>query len=142
MRELLVQSYINSEIFHKDLTRNSLLQPVRAQPQLTLRSPPPPLLQQSNRRFFTNKFPGECCGRFYGALLRPFFRVPQKEVGKTSSIVFFVLRTLLVTSWSVFLMLLSLSSSLVCQTPFAGLLLRQGDFLGKTGGNKSIEDRL
>ena len=40
---------------------------------------------------------------------------------------FFVFRTLSVTFWSLFLMLLSLLSSLFCQTPFAGLLLRQGD---------------
>ena len=33
-----------------------------------------------------------------------------------------------VTFWSLFLMLLSLFASLFCQTPFAGLLLRQGDF--------------
>ena len=39
---------------------------------------------------------------------------------------FFVFGTLSVTFWSLFLMLLSLSSSLFCQTPFAGLLLRQG----------------
>ena len=52
--------------------------------------------------------------------------MPQKEVGKRSSITFFVFGTLLVTFWSLFLMLLSLFSSLFCQTPFAGLFLRQG----------------
>ena len=41
--------------------------------------------------------------------------------------VFFVFGTLSVTFWSLFVMLLSLFSSLFCQTPFAGLLLRQGD---------------
>ena len=39
----------------------------------------------------------------------------------------FVFGTLSVAFWSIFLMLLSLFSSLFCQTPFAGLLLRQGD---------------
>ena len=38
-----------------------------------------------------------------------------------------------VTFWSLFLMLLSLFSSLFCQTPFAGLLLRQGDKWGFKG---------
>ena len=41
---------------------------------------------------------------------------------------FFIFGTLLVTFWSLFLTLLSLFSSLFCQTPFAGLLLRQGEF--------------
>ena len=41
---------------------------------------------------------------------------------------FFVFGTLSVTFRSLFLMLLSLFSSLFCQTPFAGLLLWQGDF--------------
>ena len=41
---------------------------------------------------------------------------------------FFVFGTLSVTFWSLFLMLLSLFSSLFCQTSFAGLLLRQGEF--------------
>ena len=54
-------------------------------------------------------------------------RVPQKECGKRSSITFFVFGTLLVTFRSLFLMLLSLFSSLFCRTPFAGLLLRQGE---------------
>ena len=54
-------------------------------------------------------------------------RVPQKEVGKRSSITFFVFGTLLVTFRSLFLTLLSLFPSLFCQTPFAGLLLRQGE---------------
>ena len=40
---------------------------------------------------------------------------------------FFVFGTLSVTFRSLFLTLLSLFSSLFCQTPFAGLLLRQGD---------------
>ena len=63
-----------------------------------------------------------------------FFRVLQKECGKRSSITFFVFRTLSVTFRSLFLTLLSLFSSLFCQTPFAGLLLRQGDFLENRGG--------
>ena len=50
-------------------------------------------------------------------------RVPQKQVGKRSSIVFFNFGHFLVT----FLTLLSLLSSLFCRTPFAGLLLRQGE---------------
>ena len=41
---------------------------------------------------------------------------------------FFVFGTLSVTFRSLFLTLLSLFSSLFCQTPFAGLLLRQGEF--------------
>ena len=40
---------------------------------------------------------------------------------------FFVFGTLLITFGSLFLMLLSLFSSLFGQTPFAGLLLRQGE---------------
>ena len=55
-------------------------------------------------------------------------RVPQKEVGKRSSITFFfAFETLLVTFWSLFLMFLSLFSSLFCQTPFPGLLLRHDE---------------
>ena len=54
-------------------------------------------------------------------------RVPQKEVGKRASITFFVFGTLSVTFWSLFLMLLSHFSSRFCQTPFASLLLRQGE---------------
>ena len=38
---------------------------------------------------------------------------------------FFVFGILSLTFWSLFLMLLSLFSSLFCQTPFAGLLWRQ-----------------
>ena len=52
----------------------------------------------------------------------PSFRVRQKEFDHFS-----VFGTLSVTFRSPFLMLLSLFSSLFCQTPFAGLLLRQGD---------------
>ena len=64
-------------------------------------------------------------------------RVPQKEVGQGSSITFFVFGTVSVTFWSLFLMLLSLFSSLFCQTPFAGLLLRQGDMRVKQSQNRS-----
>ena len=49
------------------------------------------------------------------------------ECGKRSLITFFVFGTLSVIFRSLFLMLLSLFSSLFCQTPFAGLLLRQGE---------------
>ena len=42
-------------------------------------------------------------------------RAPQKEVGKRSSITFFVFGTLSVTFWSLFLTLLSLFSSLLMQ---------------------------
>ena len=49
----------------------------------------------------------------------------QKEVGKRSLIFFFPDSS--VTFWSLFLMLLSLSSSLFGQTPFVRLLLRQGE---------------
>ena len=59
--------------------------------------------------------------------------MPQKECGKRSSITFFVFGTLSVTFRSLFLMLLSLFSSLFCQTPFAGLLLRQGENKTTTG---------
>ena len=56
------------------------------------------------------------------------FRVPQMEVGQEEFDHFFsfsgLCRSLF---WSLFLMLLSLLSSLFRQTPFAGLLLRQGD---------------
>ena len=55
------------------------------------------------------------------------FRVPQKEVGKRGLITFFVFGTLSVAVRSLFLMLLSLFSSLFCQTPFAGLFLWQGE---------------
>ena len=53
--------------------------------------------------------------------------VPQKEVGKRSSITFFIFSTLSVTFWPLFLMLLSLFLSLFCPTPFAGLFLWQGE---------------
>ena len=66
----------------------------------------------------------------WGMFFSYFLRVPQKECGKRSSMTFFVFGTLSVTFRSLFLMLLSLFSSLFCQTPFAGLLLRQGDFRG------------
>ena len=69
----------------------------------------------------------------FGAFfVRKIVRVPQEEVGKRSSIAFFVFGTLSVTFWSLFLMLLSLLSSLSCQTPFAGLLLRQGEIVAQT----------
>ena len=59
-------------------------------------------------------------------------RVPQKEVGKRSSITSFRFRDSFGHFWSLFLMLLLLFSARFCQTPFAGLLLRQGEerFLG------------
>ena len=72
-------------------------------------------------------------------------RKPQKEVGKRRSITFFsfFFGTLSVTFWSLFLMLLSLFfvtflPNSFCRTPFAGLLLRQGDSrsrkdLGRSG---------
>ena len=54
-------------------------------------------------------------------------RVPQKEVGKRSSITFFRFGD----SFGHFLVTFSDASvtfsSLFCQTPFAGLLLRQGE---------------
>ena len=46
----------------------------------------------------------------------------------------FVFRTLSVTFWSLFLMLLPLFSSLFCQTPFARLLLRKGK-IGESFGS-------
>ena len=58
------------------------------------------------------------------ALLSP----SEKQVGKRSLITFFfVFGTLSVTFRSLFLLLLSLFSALFCQTPFAGLLLQQGE---------------
>ena len=55
----------------------------------------------------------------------------EKRTRKRSSITFFVFGDsfghFFVTFWSLFLMLPSLFSSLFCQTPFAGRLLRQGD---------------
>ena len=54
-------------------------------------------------------------------------RVPQEDVGKRNSITFSVFGTLSVTFWSLLLTLLSLFSSLFCQTPFAGLFLRQSE---------------
>ena len=54
--------------------------------------------------------------------------MPRKEVGQRSSITFlFVFGTPSVTFWSLLLTLLSLFRHVFCQTPFAGLLLRQGD---------------
>ena len=76
-------------------------------------------LSENFERHWSIPFPGE--------IHMDQFRVPQKEVGKRSSITFFVFGTLSVTFCSLFLMLLSLFSSLFCQTPFARLLLRQGD---------------
>ena len=54
--------------------------------------------------------------------------MPQKEVGKRSSI-FFCSGLFRSPFGHFFLIFLSLFSSLFCQTPFAGLLLRQGDYL-------------
>ena len=61
---------------------------------------------------------------FFYVIANPIIRVPQKEVGKRSSITFFVFGTLSVTFRSLFRQLFS---SLFCQTPFAGLLSRQSD---------------
>ena len=82
------------------------------------------LRQSSLDRVHICPISGRSFGRaFSGALVR----VPQKEVGKRSSIPFFVFATFLVTfsdaSVTLFVAL--------CQTPFAGLLLRQGE-LGRT----------
>ena len=54
-----------------------------------------------------------------------------KDVGAKGvrSLFVLVFGTLSVTFWSLFLMLLSLFSSLFCQTPFAELLLQQGVIL-------------
>ena len=70
----------------------------------------------------------------------PRGQLMQKECGKRSSITFFVFGTLSVTFRSLFLTLLSLFSSLFCQTPFAGLLLRQGE-LNWTGPIANGSDR-
>ena len=51
----------------------------------------------------------------------------KRKSAKGVRSLFFVFGTLSVAFWSLFLMLLSLFSSLFCQTPFAGLLLRQGE---------------
>ena len=57
----------------------------------------------------------------------PSFRVPQKECGKRSSMTFFRFRDAF-GHFSVTFSDASVTfSSLFCQTPFAGLLLRQGD---------------
>ena len=53
--------------------------------------------------------------------------MPQKECGKRSSITFFRFRDAFGHFSVTFLTLLSLFSSLFCQTPFVGLLLRQGE---------------
>ena len=57
----------------------------------------------------------------------PYWRKPQGAAtgGRQKEFDHFV--SILVTFWSPFLTLLSLFSSLFCQTPFAGLLLRQGE---------------
>ena len=60
----------------------------------------------------------------------------KRSAAKGVRSLFFAFGTLLATFRSLFLMLLSLFSSLFCQTPFAGLLLRQGDPLHE--GNPSI----
>ena len=51
----------------------------------------------------------------------------NRSAAKGVRSLFFVFGMLSVTFRSLFLMLLSLFSSLICQTPFAGLLLRQGE---------------
>ena len=51
----------------------------------------------------------------------------KRSAAKGVRSLFFVFGTLSVTFRSLFLMLLSRFSSLFCQTPFAGLLLRQGE---------------
>ena len=54
----------------------------------------------------------------------------KRSAAKGVRSLFFVFGTLSVTFRSLFLTLLSLFSSLFCQTPFAGLLLRQGESWG------------
>ena len=51
----------------------------------------------------------------------------KRSAAKGVRSLFFVFGTLSVTFRSLFLTLLSLFSSLFCQTPFAGLLLRRGE---------------
>ena len=71
-------------------------------------------------------------------LYRLFSGCRKRSAAKGVRSLFFVFGTLSVTFRSLFLMLLSLFSSLFCQTPFAGLLLRQGDFFSvprKFGAN-------
>ena len=76
-----------------------------------------------------------CFARSVASKIRKLqFSVPQKEVGKRSSITFFVFGTLLVTFRSLFLMLLSLFSSLFYQTPFAGT-----PFAARWSVNRKIE---
>ena len=63
-----------------------------------------------------------------GLLEKGSFSVPEKEVGKRSSITFFIS----ITFWSLSLALLSL----FCQTPFAGLLLRHGESFQKSSSSR------
>ena len=66
-------------------------------------------------------------GSFFLPEPQPFFQgAAKRSAAKGVRSLFFVFGTLLVTFRSLFLILLSLFSSLLCQTPFAGLLLRQG----------------
>ena len=63
----------------------------------------------------------EACGAYKQSGCR------KRSAAKGVRSPFFIFGTLSVTFRSLFLMLLSLFSSLFCQTPFAGLLLRQGE---------------
>ena len=74
------------------------------------------------------------------SLFRHFFAkllLPDSFCGN----VFFIFGTLSVTFGSLFLMLLSFFSSLFCQTPFAGLLLRQCDLWPDFEGKKEERQR-
>ena len=71
---------------------------------------------------------GECRFYFYGRADFSESGCRKRSAAKGVRSLFFVLGTLSVTFRSLFLTLLSLFSSLFCQTPFAGLLLRQGEF--------------
>ena len=109
--------------------RSSLATPPRASLSLSMdlrlgEKPPFPTTPQ-NPPFPHRALQGNGCSDLFSQGAAKGVR--QKEFDH-----FFVFGTLSVTFRSLFLMLLSLFSSLFCQTPFAGLLLLQGDFQNKS----------
>ena len=93
------------------------------------RTTPSPCAPAEARRWIFFKFlGGKFGGNFAGFFLAHQISACRKRsAAKGVRSLFFVFGTLSVTFRSLILMLLPLFLSLFCQTPFAGLLLRQGE---------------
>ena len=119
-----LSSFVARNVLHNSIQiSNSLVGGVETTPTST-QVPKSVLLTLALRTF--NGRSTDLCHRYQYQIIPPeipIIRVPRKEVGKRSSITFFRL-------WDSFghffwRLILSLFPSLFCQTPFAGLLLRQ-----------------